>query len=70
VRIERLATNGLGYQAGLRAGDVILQINKVDIKSAADFRDRVAKLPVGRLIPFLVQRQGVDQFLVMKIPQE
>lgn len=70
VRIERLATNGLGYQAGLRAGDVILQINKMDIKSAADFRDRVAKLPVGRLIPFLVQRQGVDQFLVMKIPQE
>ena len=70
VRIERLVTNGLGYQAGLRAGDVILQINKVDIKSAADFRDRVARLPVGRLIPFLVQRQGVDQFLVMKIPPE
>lgn len=70
VRIERVATNGVGYQAGLRAGDVILQMNRVDIKNAADFRERVARLPVGRMIPFLVQRQGVDQFLVLKILQE
>lgn len=70
VRIERLATNGLGYQAGLRAGDLILQINRVDVKNSIDYRERVAKLPVGRLIPFLVQRQGVDQFLVLKIPPE
>ncbi|MDQ1362555.1 MAG: serine protease Do, partial [Pseudomonadota bacterium] len=70
VRVVRLATSGLGYQAGLRAGDVILQIDRVDIKSAADFRERVAGLPVGRMIPLLVHRQGVDQFLVLKIPPE
>ena len=70
VRIERLATNGVAYLAGMRAGDVILQLNKVDIKNAADFRERVAKLPLGRLIPILIQRQGADQFLVLKLPPE
>ena len=70
VRIERLATNGVGYLAGMRAGDMILQIDKADIKNAADFRERVAKLPLGRLIPILIQRQGADQFLVLKLLQE
>ena len=70
VRIERLATNGVGYLAGMRAGDVILQIDKADIKNAADFRERVAKLPLSRLIPILIQRQGADQFLVLKLLQE
>ena len=70
VRIERLGTNGVAYLAGMRAGDVILQLNKVDIKNAADFRERVAKLPLERLIPVLMQRQGADQFLVLKLPPE
>jgi serine protease Do len=70
VRVERLATNGIGYQAGLRGGDVILQIDKQNVKNAADFRERIAKLPAGRMVPMLVQRQGNDQFLVLKMPKE
>ena len=70
VRIERVATNGVAYLSGLRAGDVILQLNRVDVKGVVEFRELVARLPVERIIPVLIQRQGIDQFLVLKIPAE
>jgi len=70
VRIQSVAPNSIGQQAGLRAGDIILQINRQNVENAADFRKKVANLPTGRMIPVLVHRQDADQFIVMKIPPE
>ena len=68
VRIIRVQQNGVAYRAGLKAGDVILQLNRKNVKNMADFRKKVAKLPEGRMISALVRRNGADQFVVMKIP--
>ena len=70
VRVQRVAHGSIAQQAGLRPGDVILQINRKNVQNTADFRKKVANLPTGRMIPVLVHRQGADQFIVMKIPSE
>ncbi|MCB1749259.1 MAG: DegQ family serine endoprotease [Gammaproteobacteria bacterium] len=59
--------NGPAYDAGLRAGDVVLQLNNQKITDAKQFLDVVAKLPQGKTVPVLVQRQGNPLFLAMKI---
>ena len=70
VKVRAVAPNSIGDQSGLRAGDILLQINRKNIENAADFRKKVANLPTGRMIPVLVHRRGADQFIVMKIPAE
>ena len=70
VIIQRVARNSVAQGAGLRAGDVILQMNRKNIENASDFRKKVANLPTGRMIPVLVHRQGADQFIVLKIPDD
>ncbi|MCW9012219.1 MAG: DegQ family serine endoprotease [Gammaproteobacteria bacterium] len=70
VRIERVAPGSVGYDAGLKKDDIILQMNRENIKNTADFRKKVAKLPTGRMIPVLVHRQGSDQFIGLKIPSD
>ncbi|MDH5483887.1 MAG: DegQ family serine endoprotease [Gammaproteobacteria bacterium] len=69
VRIDQVSPDSIGQRAGLRPGDIILQIDRKNVENAAEFRKIVAKLPTGRMIPVLVHRQGADQFIVLKIPQ-
>jgi len=67
VMVQKVAPGSPAFQAGVRSGDVILQIDRKNVKNVADFRKKVANLPTGRMIPVLVHRQGADQFIVMKI---
>ncbi|MCW8911435.1 MAG: DegQ family serine endoprotease [Gammaproteobacteria bacterium] len=70
VKIERVAPNSVAYVAGLREGDIILQINQSNIKHVADFRKKVASLPAGKKVPVLVHRDGADQFVVISLPDD
>ncbi|VAW71008.1 HtrA protease/chaperone protein [hydrothermal vent metagenome] len=67
VLIKHVDPASPAEQSGLRAGDILLQLDRKNIKNAADFRKKVANLPIGRMIPVLVHRNGADQFIVMKI---
>lgn len=68
VRVISVQPSGVAYRAGLRAGDVILQLNHKNIKGSRGFRSKVASLPMGRMIPALIHRNGANQFVVLKIP--
>lgn len=59
--------DGPAYAAGLRAGDVILQLNNEAVSNAAQFKDLVATLEVGKTVPVLVQRGGSPHFLAMRV---
>ena len=67
VLVRKVKPGSPANRSGLVAGDVLLQINRKNIKNVADFRKKVANLPIGRMIPVLVHRQGANQFIVMKI---
>jgi serine protease Do len=59
---------GPAFDAGLRPGDVILQLNSQAIASATDLSKIVEKLKPDTSVPVLIQRQGGPLFMAMKIP--
>ena len=67
--VEDIA-EGPALSAGIRAGDLIIQLNNHKIGNAKQFRELAATLPAGRSVPVLIQRQGGPLFLAMKVPQK
>ncbi|MCK0163625.1 DegQ family serine endoprotease [Marinobacter sp. S6332] len=57
---------GPAYNAGIRARDVITEINRKAVSSVEDFRKVVRSLPEGRAVSVRVVRQGRAIYLVMK----
>src|SRR5438067_902289 len=57
---------GRAATAGIRSGDLILQMNNVELTSAAQFNGLVAKLDPKKPVALLVQRENVSQYLVIK----
>ena len=57
---------GRAGTAGIRPGDLVLQINNVEITSAAQFNALVRKLDPKKPVALLVQRENVSQYLVIK----
>lgn len=57
---------GPAYNAGIRARDVITEINRKSVSSVEEFRKVVRGLPEGRAVSVRVVRQGRAIYLVMK----
>ena len=62
-------TPGVGQEAGLREGDIILTIAGNEIDSAERMSEVIGNLRVGQSVPVLVQRRGAPLFLAMEIPE-
>jgi serine protease Do len=60
------AVQGQAASAGVLAGDLILQMNNVEIKDAAQFNALVAKLDPKKTVALLVRRENVTQYIVVK----
>lgn len=60
------AVEGAAARAGLRQGDVILQLNNVDIKDAKQFNAAVVKLDPKKPSVVLVRRGDVTQFVSLR----
>ncbi len=58
---------GTAKDAGIQRGDVILRIQNNVIRDAADFEKTVKKLPAGKSVAVLIQRQGSPVFLAIKV---
>lgn len=59
---------GPAQSAGVRAGDVLLQINGQDVDSPKRFADVASRITPGATVPVLVQRRGTPLFLSMDMP--
>jgi serine protease Do len=57
---------GRAATAGIESGDVILQLNNVEIKDTAQFNGLAAKLDPKKSVAVLVRRGTVSQYLVIK----
>ena len=60
------ASEGAAARAGLRPGDVILQLNNVVVKSASQFNALAAKLDPKKSVAVLVRRDDTTQYLVIR----
>nr|WP_308600747.1 PDZ domain-containing protein [Massilia sp. Dwa41.01b] len=60
------SSEGRAATAGIRAGDLILQMNNVEIKDTAQFNALASKLDPKKSVAVLVRRDNATQYLVVK----
>jgi serine protease Do len=68
VLVDKVA-DGPALKAGIRPGDVILQIQGRPVRSAAELRELIAQLPRNKPLPVLVRRGAAALFLALRLPQ-
>ena len=61
-------SDGPALRAGIRAGDVVLQINGQTVDTVQRFAEVAGRLTPGATVPVLVQRRGAPLFLSLDIP--
>lgn len=60
---------GAAASAGVRSGDVILQISGQEIDSPERYNEVAGRLTPGQNAPMLVQRRGSPLFLALNVPE-
>lgn len=60
---------GPAAEAGIRQGDIILRINDVEVNNVAQFKALVGKLPAGKAVPVLLQREQTTAFVAVTLPE-
>jgi serine protease Do len=68
VVITAVVSGSPAEDAGLRRGDVILQIDRKSIRNVADYKNVMGTLKAGESTLFLVQRGPTTSFVAFKIP--
>ncbi len=64
VQVE--SVDGAAARAGLRAGDLIVAVNNVEVQNARQFNDLVARLDPKRNVALLVRRGDQSTFVIVK----
>jgi serine protease Do len=64
VVVTQIAPNGPAARAGLRPGDVLLEVNRKAVTSVRDFEDAYGKAKGNVLL--LLHRRGATVFVVVK----
>ena len=67
VLVTQVTPGGIGDNAGLKSGDVILSANGVDVKMSSKLRSLVAQLKQNEEVKFVVLREGKKINLSAKI---
>ncbi len=67
VRVKNVVTDGPGAQAGLRVGDVILQVSSQVVDSPKSIADIVSGLPPKKLVLVLLSRDENRFFLTVRL---
>jgi serine protease Do len=60
------SVDGLAASAGLRAGDIITQLNSSEIQNAKQFNEAVAKLDPKKDVAVLVRRGDASRFIIIR----
>jgi serine protease Do len=58
--------DGLAAAAGLRAGDIITQMNSAEVQNARQFNEAVAKLDLKKDVAVLVRRGEASRFVIIR----
>ncbi|MFN7967368.1 MAG: Do family serine endopeptidase [Acidobacteriota bacterium] len=69
VLVGTVEPGGPGDDAGLKTGDVVLEVDSTAVKTSADLRHRVASLAPGTTTRLTVLRDGNRKQLVVKLAE-
>jgi len=67
--VEQVQPGSSADDAGLQRGDVIVQVNRKDVNSAADVRDALTSVPKGQNALLLIWSNGGSTFRVLHAPE-
>jgi serine protease Do len=66
VVVVRIDPGSPAYEGGVRPGDMIIQVNQMDIATLDDFKKAVAKLKKKDRTLLLIRRKGEELFLTIR----
>ena len=71
VVVTGVASGGAAEAAGIREGDVLLEVNRRRVGSVEEFMSAVAALKPGEAVPVQIERVGAGrQYIVLKVPDK
>jgi serine protease Do len=70
ILIDNLDLEGPAAKAGLKPGDVLVQLENTAIEDMEGFRNRVASLPVGTSVPITYVRDGERATVAVTIAEK
>jgi serine protease Do len=59
---------GIAGEAGVRSGDILMELNGKKVESVAQLKELAKALPKGRSVPLLVKRGDGALFLALEVP--
>ncbi|MFH1242353.1 MAG: DegQ family serine endoprotease [Pseudomonadota bacterium] len=65
--VVQVEENSPAQEAGVRTGDIILEIDQTRVKALENFRDRIRSYKKGDTILLLVKRGGATIYLTLKV---
>jgi serine protease Do len=70
VIVSDVASGSSGEQAGIRAGDAILEINRQPVRDVLTFKQIIASVKPGEVVPVYIQRGGGrNEYVVLSVPE-
>ncbi len=71
VVVTGVASGGAAEAAGIKEGDVLLEVNRRRVGSVEEFKSAVAALKPGEAVPVQIERVGAGrQYIVLKVPDK
>lgn len=67
VRVIEVESGSVAARAGVRPGDVILSVNRVEVADVAAFQKETAKIETGDHVVLLLQRGETTRYLAFKV---
>ncbi len=66
VVVIKIEPGSRAFEAGLRPGDMVLQINQKDIATIEDYKNAASRIKSKDRTLLLIRRKGEDLFLTIK----
>jgi serine protease Do len=69
VVVIRVESGTPAAEAGIRSGDMVLEVNGTAVATVKEFRSAIGKVKKGDVVRFLIKRQGHTLYLTMENPK-
>ncbi|MHC9037990.1 PDZ domain-containing protein, partial [Cobetia marina] len=70
VKVLEVDPQGVAAEAGITAGDVLVELNQQPLTSVQSLRDVVAKLPADRPVSLRLVRNGRPLYIALRMRDE